>query len=125
MTNAQSHLLTAPVKQGAEEQHQGTVHHKAANMRRLTHKPGGGGANIWAHFCHQRAAAHLQQAVPAAVELGAHDRNAVQPGEIRQREIAAGHGADHRAAGVDETVYQQRNGNNKQQEQQQRHDQHR
>ena len=62
--------------------------------------------------------------MPAAVEFGPHQRNAVQPGEIRQRQVAAANGANNRATRIHQAIYQQGNRNDKQQEQQERHDQH-
>ncbi|MNP20684.1 hypothetical protein D3C76_1132680 [compost metagenome] len=113
MTHAMRNLFTAPVKQGAEEQHQGTVHHKVADIGRLGDKPGGRRADVRTHFRHDCAAAHLQQAMPAAVQLCADQWNAVEPRQIRHGHLTAGYPADHRAAGIDQAVNQQRNRNNK------------
>lgn len=106
MTYPQRNLLAAPVQQGAEDQHQRTVHHEATDVRSLPHKPGGGCADVRTHFGHQGATAHLQQAVPAAVQFCAHNRNTVQPREIRQRHITAGDRANNRAATVNQAVNQ-------------------
>ena len=60
-------------------------------MRRLTNKPGGGGAEIRANFSHNRRAPHLQQIMPAGVQLIADQRNRIQPRQIRRGKVAAGH----------------------------------
>ncbi|CNT55422.1 Uncharacterised protein [Salmonella enterica subsp. enterica serovar Bovismorbificans] len=71
MAYTHRHLFAAPVKQGAKQQHQGAVHHKASDMRRLTDKPGRGCADIRPHFRHNSATAHIQQAMPSGIQFGA------------------------------------------------------
>ncbi len=63
------HLLAAPVEQRAEQQHQTAVDQQLADVRRLTDKPAGGGANIGTNLGHNRRAAHIQQTVPAEYSL--------------------------------------------------------
>ncbi|MNT24313.1 hypothetical protein D3C72_1597800 [compost metagenome] len=99
------------------------MHHKVADIGRLGDKPGGRGADIWPNFRHDRAAAHLQQTVPAAVKLRADQRNAVKPRQIRHGHLTAGDPTNHRPAGIDKAVNQERNRNDKDQKQQQRHHQ--
>ncbi|CSI33296.1 Uncharacterised protein [Shigella sonnei] len=82
MANALCHLFTAPVQQGTEEKHQRTMHHKAPDMRRLPNEPGGGGANIRADFRHDRRTPHIQQVVPACIQLRANHRNGIKPRQI-------------------------------------------
>ncbi|MBO2025739.1 hypothetical protein J4733_17705 [Klebsiella pneumoniae] len=91
------HLLAAPVEQRAEQQHQTAVDQQLADVRRLTDKPAGGGANIGTNLGHNRRAAHIQQTVPGGYSLSP-TSGAVEPGEIRQRHISAADEFDQRNA---------------------------
>ena len=78
-------------------------------MRRLTDEPGRGGADIGTDFGHNGRTAHIQQTVPGRVELVANQRNAIEPGEIRQRDIPGGDQFYQRNTVIYQAIYQQRN----------------
>ncbi len=52
ITHSEGDFFSLPVQQGAEQQHQRTVHQETADVRRLADKPGGRGADVRANFRH-------------------------------------------------------------------------